>query len=90
MSQERLVKHDENFPCVTGLNEQLAYWRGHLMGAPALLELPTDRPRSVVQSRASAIVPVVLSAQLASGLRSLSNRHGATMFMTLLAAGRCC
>ncbi|HLE85703.1 MAG TPA: amino acid adenylation domain-containing protein, partial [Thermoanaerobaculia bacterium] len=32
------------------LEAQLAYWKGRLAGAPALLELPTDRPRPRVQT----------------------------------------
>ena len=32
------------------LEGQLAYWREQLAGLPALLELPTDRPRPPVQS----------------------------------------
>ncbi|HET7228483.1 MAG TPA: condensation domain-containing protein, partial [Longimicrobium sp.] len=32
------------------LDRQLAWWKGRLAGAPALLELPTDRPRPATQS----------------------------------------
>ncbi|MDQ3205049.1 MAG: SDR family NAD(P)-dependent oxidoreductase, partial [Pseudomonadota bacterium] len=67
------------------LEAQLAFWRKHLTGAPALLELPTDRPRPAVRSHAGGVVPVQLSAELTAGIRSLSKRHGTTVFMTLLA-----
>ena len=30
------------------LKEQLGYWQRHLEGAPAILELPTDRPRPAI------------------------------------------
>jgi NRPS condensation-like uncharacterized protein len=33
-----------------GLEQQLGFWKEQLGGAPALLELPTDRPRPAVQS----------------------------------------
>jgi hypothetical protein len=32
------------------LEQQLAYWKQQLVGCPALLELPTDKPRPPVQS----------------------------------------
>ncbi|GAB3350938.1 amino acid adenylation domain-containing protein [Lysobacter tyrosinilyticus] len=67
-------------------SKQLDFWRAHLKGAPALLELPTDRPRPAVQSHAGAHVPVTIPAELARQLHDLSKRHGATLFMTLMAA----
>ena len=67
------------------LREQLDFWRGHLEGAPALLELPLDHARPAVQSHAGGMLPVMLPADLCGALRQLSQRHGCTMFMTLLA-----
>jgi amino acid adenylation domain-containing protein len=66
------------------LTRQLDFWKGHLSAAPALLELPHDRPRPAVQSHAGGTVPLVLSADLTAKLRSFSQRHGVTLFMTLL------
>jgi amino acid adenylation domain-containing protein len=68
------------------LTRQLAFWKGHLAGAPALLSLPLDRPRPAVQSHAGDSVPLTISAELTAGLRALSQRHDATLFMTLLSA----
>ncbi len=68
------------------LAEELGYWRGQLAGAPALLELPTDRPRPPVQSSRGSSVPFVLPEDRTEGLRALSRRAGATPFMVLLAA----
>jgi amino acid adenylation domain-containing protein len=67
------------------LEQQTAFWREHLSGAPALLELPTDRPRPPVQRYAGAVVPVALSAELAGQLRALAQAHGTTLFAVLLA-----
>ncbi|WP_043228285.1 condensation domain-containing protein, partial [Burkholderia glumae] len=67
------------------LQEQAAYWRDALSNAPALLSLPTDRPRPARQDFAGATVPVRLDAALGTALKALSLRHGATLYMTLLA-----
>ncbi|MEI8632747.1 condensation domain-containing protein [Vibrio sp. PP-XX7] len=63
---------------------QQAYWREQLKGAPDCLLLPTDRPRPESQDYAGAMVPVRLDRALTHGLRILGQRHGATLFMTLL------
>jgi amino acid adenylation domain-containing protein len=68
------------------LEEQLSYWRRQLQDAPAVLELPTDRPRPRVQSYRGAHEMFELSAELTNELRALSRREGVTLFMTLLAA----
>jgi hypothetical protein len=67
------------------LARQGEYWQRKLTGAPLLLELPTDRPRPQIQDFSGADVPVVLDEALTRGLRALSQRHGLTLFMTLLA-----
>jgi len=66
--------------------EQLEYWKEQLRGAPAVLELPTDRARPAVQSYRGGRVGLELSEELTAGLRELSRREGVTLFMTLLAA----
>ena len=67
------------------LDEQLDYWRTQLSGAETL-ELPTDRPRPAVQSYRGANISRALSPELSNQLKELSQREGATLFMTLLAA----
>ena len=67
------------------LQRQSEYWRRTLEGAPALLELPADRPRPAQQEYAGDVVWVELDAELTRGLKTLSRRHGATLYMTLLA-----
>ncbi|MXV13445.1 amino acid adenylation domain-containing protein, partial [Xanthomonas sp. LMG 8992] len=68
------------------LQEQIAFWREQLRDAPALLELPTDRPRPAMQRYAGDRIPVRVDVGLVSALHALSQRHGATLFMTLLAS----
>ncbi|MFJ3410845.1 orfamide A non-ribosomal peptide synthetase OfaC [Pseudomonas protegens] len=68
------------------LEQQAQYWRQALEGAPPLLMLPTDRPRPAQQDYAGSSVEVRLDAQLTAGLRALSQRHGTTLYMTLMGA----
>ncbi|MET0396513.1 MAG: amino acid adenylation domain-containing protein [Longimicrobiaceae bacterium] len=67
------------------LEAQLAYWRGKLEGAPRLLELPLDHPRTSAIGVTETGRTFVLSAETTRGLRELGLRGGATLFMTLLA-----
>ncbi|HEX9936859.1 MAG TPA: amino acid adenylation domain-containing protein [Longimicrobium sp.] len=67
------------------LREQADYWKNALMGAPELLELPTDRPRPAQMDRGGAWLGVELDEELTAGLKALSQRHGTTLFMTVLA-----
>ncbi|SFU42731.1 non-ribosomal peptide synthetase [Xenorhabdus koppenhoeferi] len=67
------------------LEKQVNFWRDALQDAPALLELPTDRPRPEKHSYAGGHIDITLSPELSTGLKALSQRHGTTLFMTLLA-----
>ncbi|MFF7457090.1 amino acid adenylation domain-containing protein [Kitasatospora sp. NPDC008115] len=64
---------------------QLAYWRERLAGAPAALELPTDRPRPAVQGFRGGALPFELPQPLMRELSALAHRRGATTYMALLA-----
>src|SRR6185295_10846480 len=67
------------------LAELLATWREALAGAPALLEVPTDRPRRAPRSPRGGRVPVALPAPASAALRERARAAGATPFMLLLA-----
>ena len=68
------------------LEGQLAHWRERLEGAPALLELPTDRPRPTVQGHGGAVRRLEIPPELAEPLRAIARAEEATLFMVLLAA----
>ncbi len=68
------------------LEEQLAYWREQLQGAPTLLELPTDQPRPAIKRYRGARETFHIPEELAAELKTLSRAQRVTMFMLLLAA----
>ncbi len=67
------------------LDEHIEYWTHQLRGMTAL-ELPTDRPRSAVRGSSGAVHFFELPPWVLSGLKDVSRTHGATLFMTLVAA----
>jgi amino acid adenylation domain-containing protein len=67
------------------LREQAEYWKKTLEGAPALLEVPADHSRPALLDYTGSLVKLVLNEQLTAGLKELSRREGATLYMTLLA-----
>ncbi len=68
------------------LDGQLRYWQQRLKGAPAALDLPTDRPRPAAQTFRGAFQPLALSQKLSRELSRLASAEGATLFMVVLAA----
>ncbi|MBW1598459.1 MupA/Atu3671 family FMN-dependent luciferase-like monooxygenase [Streptomyces sp. JJ38] len=68
------------------LAEDIAHWRRQLDGLPALLDLPSDRPRAAAQSYRGAAVPYTLPRELLDRVEALARAHGCTTYMVLLAA----
>src|SRR5262249_34286926 len=67
-------------------DRQVAYWQAKLAGAPALLELPTDRIRPPMQSFEGDRVDRVIDSDLADDIARYCRRRDVTPFMTILAA----
>ena len=67
------------------LDELQEYWRTTLAGAP-VLQLPTDRPRPLVQTYDGATERIEVPGHLLDGLKALGRREGSTLFVTLMAA----
>ncbi|HEX8393612.1 MAG TPA: amino acid adenylation domain-containing protein [Longimicrobium sp.] len=67
------------------LQAQVDYWKGALAGAPELLELPTDHVRPAQQEFTGGRVEIELDEALTRGLRALGQRHGTTLFTTVMA-----
>ncbi len=68
------------------LENELAYWRAALAGAPKELGLPTDRPRPAVQSFRGASCDLRLDEGLSQQLKNLALQSSATPFMVFVAA----
>ncbi len=66
-------------------NDQLSYWRDELVGAPSLLELPTDKPRPAVQRYEGSQATAILNGDSRDQIRSFCEREGVTVFMLMLA-----
>jgi hypothetical protein len=66
--------------------EQVAYWKKQLAGAPPVLELPTDRPRPATLTFRGARHYLLMPKPLLESLEALSRREGVTLYMTLAIA----
>jgi amino acid adenylation domain-containing protein len=69
----------------TELDKLLTYWKQRLAGAPALLQLPTDRQRPAEDRHEGARETLLLPSTLRAGLESLGHQERSTLFMILLA-----
>src|SRR5579875_614053 len=68
------------------LDELLAYWKQQLAGAPALLELPTDRPRPAIPTSRGSLRLFQFSKVFAGALKALSRQEKVSFFTTLVAS----
>ena len=68
------------------LEQEVNHWKHRLSGAPAVIDLPTDRPRPAEQSYRGGWVARLLPNDLIGRVKALGQVEGATLFMTLLAA----
>ena len=81
-SQERYV-HDVYY------ESDLAYWKSKLEGAPAGLELPTDRPRALIPSFHGAEQFSIISGETLAALRGFSQNEQSSTFLVLLSVFFC-
>jgi len=78
------AERQERLYARTTFEQDVAFWREKLAGAPPVLALPTVRPRSVQQGHRGARLGFDIDGRLTDELRALCSRHGATLFMGLL------
>jgi alpha-ketoglutarate-dependent taurine dioxygenase/acyl carrier protein len=68
------------------LEGHLDFWRRHLAGAPALIDLPLDRERPPFQTFHGAKQSFAFSKELSESIKKLCREEDVTHFMALLAA----
>jgi len=66
--------------------KHLAYWRQELAGAPQVLELPTDRPRSNARAFRGSCESVRLSPAVSDNVKQLSRAEATSPFTVAMAA----
>jgi amino acid adenylation domain-containing protein len=64
--------------------DDLAWWTGHLAGAPTVLDLPRDRPRPSVATYSGAEATVPLPSTVDKAVRDLAAHLGTTSASVLL------
>lgn len=66
--------------------DQMAYWKENLAGAPPILELPTDHPRPAVPSGDGSVEPFILTKEQFQALTRTAKQEDVTLFMLLTTA----
>ncbi|MFI8007913.1 amino acid adenylation domain-containing protein [Streptomyces sp. NPDC086010] len=64
----------------------LDWWTERLAGLPAVLDLPTDRPRTLESAWPGAATPIVVPTATTDRVRAVAAQTGASPFMVLMAA----
>jgi len=85
-SYARFCREEEVYLSGREYPEDKQYWQEQLFEAPTFFEIPTDFTRPDIPSREGGQVRREISPALRSRLRSLSDAHQTSMFMTCLAA----
>ncbi|HMN80094.1 MAG TPA: amino acid adenylation domain-containing protein [Burkholderiaceae bacterium] len=67
------------------VEEHLAFWRRRLADS-AVLQLPTDRPRSTRPDYQGRTLRFAIDADVMAPIRTIARQHDATLFQVLLAA----
>jgi amino acid adenylation domain-containing protein len=83
------IEHNHSWmslPVDRRAEDELLYWRQKLAGIPAVLELPTDRPRAAVQTFRAACESTVFSKSLKDALTVLAKQERVPFFVVPLAA----
>ncbi|HKI53270.1 MAG TPA: amino acid adenylation domain-containing protein, partial [Anaerolineales bacterium] len=62
------------------------YWQGELSGKLHALNLPTDRPRTPLQTYRGDSQHLFMDGELYKRIKGLAQEQGSTLFMTLLSA----
>ncbi len=63
---------------------QIMYWVDELVGAPQLLDLPTDRPRPKTRNESGARLQRVVDPKLSQRVKTLAAKEGTTLNILLL------
>ncbi|KAF0848829.1 non-ribosomal peptide synthetase [Nocardia caishijiensis] len=82
---QRTMLGDERDPDSV-LSQQLRYWSQELAGAPELLSLPTDRPRSTRRETHGAAVEFTVDSALTRRLDQVARGNNTTLFTVVHSA----
>src|SRR5690606_15335697 len=83
-SYRQFADQDRRYWTGDRLEQRVAFWRETLAGAPAALDMPTDRSRGGSQSFTGSIVTRRLEGPGLAALRALAKSENATLFMAML------